>query len=452
MLFLITLREAVQCALIIAIVLSYPGIKDNRAFLISLSVGVILSVLSGFPYGYISYGNQTPEIWTFLRHLSEALILYLGMAFVVIRPATFSFIVCLGLILLGFSVFFFEARAIGFLMHDIGKTNSNTVQSALSGIAGTLTGFIGSLYVFKLTLKKLHPEKAMTLPGLLILVGALKFLFGGVAEIEETQILVSLQNGLMVFLEGALRYMQSMLLITEHPFIDIPFSGIIRFLSGDSTAMALVVIFITTPPVFMLIRLFAEAEPVMSDIQKSAERRLKITFFRKELFYQAVPALSAFIILIISLHTANIILNPLYEPPPFTLRADEDVLKIPITDKSGDLTDGKLRKYAYYSKDKEIVFIAILKPDGSMGVALDECEVCRPADWMKSAKGYAQRGNNLICKYCMTPIAIATVNEPGGCNPIPLPFRLTENHIIISMEDLINIHKYVEALEGGTHW
>ena len=99
-----------------------------------------------------------------------------------------------------------------------------------------------------------------------------------------------------------------------------------------------------------------------------------------------------------------------------------------------------------------MLFIVIMKADGTIGVALDQCEICRPADWNKDAKGYAQKGENLICKYCVTPIATNAVNAPGGCNPIPVPFKITNNTIVLSKGMLISTFDKAEALEkGGTH-
>ena len=76
----------------------------------------------------------------------------------------------------------------------------------------------------------------------------------------------------------------------------------------------------------------------------------------------------------------------------------------------------------------------------------------RPADWNTDAKGYAQKGEHLICKYCMTPIATSTVNNPGGCNPIPIPFSVQDGSIVIKLADLTGIYDKTQALEKkGTH-
>ena len=94
-----------------------------------------------------------------------------------------------------------------------------------------------------------------------------------------------------------------------------------------------------------------------------------------------------------------------------------------------------------------------MKPDGTIGLALDECEICKPAEWNTSALGYAQRGEHLVCKYCMSPIAIPTVNEPGGCNPVPVPYAIDEDNIMLRLDDLVRVYDALKNLEKkGTHF
>lgn len=454
--FLIAFRESLQCAVIAVLVIYYPRIRDNRKYLNSLIAGLSVALIAGFSAGYIPYAGAhlwTNESWTFWRHISESVLFYLSVLFLVVRPSPPAFMVSAGLFFLGVLLFVFEARTVGLLIQDIGVIKEKTLSVLALGIAGILSGFL-PLFFSRRFIRKIPFDKAFTFPSLLMAIGALQFGFGGVGELEKENILISLQRGLLNFLGEAVKSLQSALLIQDHPFINITFSGLADFLSGDRTAMTLTLLFIMAPPLLILSHLFSRPDPVVSSLQTGAQRRYQIAFFRKELIYQTTPVLTAFVILVVLLHAANISLNPLYEPVPVPVReaGNETVLKIPLSDQFGDFSDKKLRKYVYYYGNKQIVFIAILKPDGSVGTALDECEICRPADWNTGAKGYAQRGEHLVCKYCMTPIATATVNIPGGCNPIPFPFQVDDTTIVITLSDLITTFKKARELEGkGSH-
>jgi uncharacterized membrane protein len=84
----------------------------------------------------------------------------------------------------------------------------------------------------------------------------------------------------------------------------------------------------------------------------------------------------------------------------------------------------------------------IRKPDRSLSVCLDACEICPPV-------GYGQRENHVVCIYCDTPIAVGTLGQPGGCNPIPLEADIDERFITIKMEEILKKWKFVKSEKTG---
>jgi uncharacterized membrane protein len=353
----------------------------------------------------------------------------------------------------GFSLFFFDSQAIGFFIHDVALMKENLSGVVLLSIAGILGGFLPLL--FYRYLKRLPIiEKALSLPVMLVFTGAYRLTFGGLGELTKEDIIQTLNRGFSHFLEGTVSLIQKSLILQPHPFIDVPLTGIFNYLSSDRMAMTLTVLTIMTPPIFVLIKIFASPDPLLHTLKSRAEKRLRIAEFRKELSYRSFLPVIGFVLLVVMLHTSSFAVNPLYDPPPLPVRTTNNGNKIiiPLSSKLGELTDGMLHKYVYIWGNKEIVFLAIVKPDGTVGLALDQCEICRPAEWNKEAQGYAQKGKHLVCKYCMTPIATETVNKPGGCNPIPVPFKVQEDSIVISVEDLVRTFSEAEKLQKkGTH-
>jgi uncharacterized membrane protein len=454
--FLIAFREAFQCSLLLALVFFFPSVSENRASSRGVALGVLAAFLAGFPLGYLPFLSKqflANETWTFWRFIAETVLFYLGIVLLLYRPKVSASSARTWFFVLGFALFFFEARGLGFLVQDMGAMQDKRLPALLAGLAGLVLGFL-PLVLSRKYLRKVPFDKAFILPSLLMTIGALQFAFGGVSELERENIMVPLQRGLLPLLEQAMRSFQSLLLVTEHAFLDVVGSELAKYLAGDRTALALTVVFVVTPPVFILIHLFSRPDPPLAEIQVPAHRRRKLAFFRNELLAQTTPVMIVFLVLVVLLHAVNISLNPLYDPAPVPVRDDTNanVLLIPLADKLGDFTDKKIRKYVYYHGNKQIIFLAVLKADGTVGVALDECEICRPADWNVDAKGYAQKGEHLICKYCMTPIATSTVNNPGGCNPIPIPFRMEDGGIAVALKDLIGLYQKVQELEKkGTH-
>ena len=83
------------------------------------------------------------------------------------------------------------------------------------------------------------------------------------------------------------------------------------------------------------------------------------------------------------------------------------------------------------NKAPRVRWIVIRKPaSAAYGVGLDACDVCGNA-------GYFQRGDTVVCKRCDVVMNINTIGLAGGCNPIPLNFRVDGGYIVIAMEDLI---------------
>jgi hypothetical protein len=413
-------------------------------------------VIAGFAAGAVpglSRNLGTHETWTFWRHVAESSVFSLSIALLVTRRDPPHSLTALGLFLLGFLLCFFESRGLGFIVHDLGAMSGRPAASFGAAGLGIVIGSL-PLVLLRRPVRKLPFERIFSTASLLMTVGALQFGFGGLGELGGESVMVPLQRGLQLFVNEFMKSVQSTLLVTEHPFLDVSLSGLAQYLGSDRSALTATVLFLMAPPVFLLIVLFARPDPEVSGIAGSSRRRQNIAAFRQDLSFQAAPVLAVFIVLVVQLHAVNISLNPLYDPEPIPVREAEgsDLIRIPLAGKSGDLSDKKLRKYVYYQGSKQVLFLAVMKADGAVGVALDQCEICRPADWNKDAKGYAQKGENLICKYCVTPIATRTVNTPGGCNPVPVPFLVKEGAILISRDELVSAFDKAEALERtGTH-
>ena len=77
-------------------------------------------------------------------------------------------------------------------------------------------------------------------------------------------------------------------------------------------------------------------------------------------------------------------------------------------------------------------FIVIQKPDRSLAVAFDACQIC-------GTQGYYQKGSEVICRNCASDIVIATIGTPGGCNPVPLKSYIEGGTLVIDES----------ALDGG---
>ena len=80
-------------------------------------------------------------------------------------------------------------------------------------------------------------------------------------------------------------------------------------------------------------------------------------------------------------------------------------------------------------------FIVIKKPNSSAyGVGLDACEIC-------GQTGYYERDGQVVCKLCDVVMNINTIGFKGGCNPIPVEYKIADGYVILPTDGLAKYEK-----------
>ncbi len=95
-------------------------------------------------------------------------------------------------------------------------------------------------------------------------------------------------------------------------------------------------------------------------------------------------------------------------------------MRIPVA----SVSDGVLHRFELDDAGVSVRFIVIEKPDHTLATAFDACQIC-------GAKGFYQKGPNVICKNCASAIVTGTIGTKGGCNPIPLQSRVDGGMLVI---------------------
>ena len=97
-----------------------------------------------------------------------------------------------------------------------------------------------------------------------------------------------------------------------------------------------------------------------------------------------------------------------------------------------------LHRFSIASGGETVRIIAIRRPDQSIAIAFDACQIC-------GSQGYYQQGPNVICKNCASAINIPTIGTPGGCNPIPLESKVEDVQVVIPAAKLLAGSKIFRA-------
>ncbi len=108
-----------------------------------------------------------------------------------------------------------------------------------------------------------------------------------------------------------------------------------------------------------------------------------------------------------------------------SLTPQGSVLRIPLA----DLVDSNLHFYSVDVHGTVIRFLVIHKRNGDYGTALDACQIC-------GASGYRQEGSNIICRNCAAAIYVPSIGESGGCNPVRVRSRVEGSEVVLDLSAL----------------
>jgi high-affinity iron transporter len=138
------------------------------------------------------------------------------------------------------------------------------------------------------------------------------------------------------------------------------------------------------------------------------ERRRLLAARSRERFWKLAAsgfALSAIVLISAEIVYARVA-QTVEAPEPVPIENGE--LRIPVS----KLADHALHHFAVRVQGHSIRLIVIIDASDTVHAALDACAIC-------GSQGYYQQGQNVICRNCGAAINLPTIGHGGGCNPIP---------------------------------
>jgi len=155
--------------------------------------------------------------------------------------------------------------------------------------------------------------------------------------------------------------------------------------------------------------------------RNDAERRLVEAQHRRQRAWMIGTATMSMAVILAL--TADFIYAKVNAAPPQARAVEvvDNTVRIPVA----EVQDGNLHLFTLNTNGQSIRFMVIKKPNG-YGTALDACLIC-------GAEGYRQDGQNVICRRCASAIYIPSIGQKGGCNPIGFPSQVVGNDIVIDV-------------------
>ncbi len=411
--FLIALREGVEAALVVGIILVYlsrtgrshlsryawAGVAVAGALSLAVAIalerwqinqdgfeGLLLLLAAGFVVSMIIWMNRVA------RHLRKNIEEKIeGFAE---RAGTAA---GWGIFLFVFLMVVREGVELALILRAV-ELSSEGIQTWIGTIAGLAAAIAVGLFFFKGTLKvPLHRFFAAT--TIILWLVAAQLALTGLHELSEARWIASSK--------------QEMALIGPIVRNEIFFF-----------------VFIFGFAILLILREWLTAShQKIAAATNEAERRLLISQQRRQRGWMLAAA-SACLLVILALTADFLYARANSGPPPSRTVAvagvGGDELRVPLS----EVQDGNLHIFTVKTSEasageQAFRFLVIKKPQG-WGVALDACRIC-------GAEGYRQDGQNVVCRHCGSAIYVPTIGEAGGCNPVGVPFHVDGADLVVNV-------------------
>ena len=414
--FLIALREGVEAALVVGIILVYLS-RTGRSYLTrfvwygvaaaaALSLGVAVALerwhisedgFEGLMLLAASVFVATMIVWMnrVARHLKmqieEKVELYAERA---------GKAAGLGIFLFVFLMVLREGAELALILRAV-ELSTEGLQTWIGTIAGMGAAVAVGLFFFKGTLRvPLHRFFAVT--SVILMLVAFQLALTGVHELSEARWLPS-SKAEMAILGPIVR--------NELFFFVFIFGAAMLLILREWQAAS-------------------QAKAAKESLNDTERRLLESQNRRQRRWMIAAATASLTVILVL---TADFIYARANSAPPSAraIEAVGDVVRVPVS----EVQDGNMHLFTVNAGSQSMRFMVIKKPNG-WGVALDACRIC-------GAEGYRQDGQNVICRHCASAIYVPSIGNQGGCNPIGVPAHVDGGDIVIDISAFAQASKEI---------
>ena len=407
--FLIALREGVEAALVVGIILVYLA-RTNRTRLarfawygvaaasaLSLAIAVGLQRLRISEDGFeglmlllAAFFVITMIVWMnrVARHLKKE-----------IEQKVESYAVRAGRAA-GWGIFLFvflmvvrEGVELALILRAV-EISTEGLQTWIGTILGIAAAVAVGVFFFKGTLRvPLHRFFAVT--SIILMLVAFQLAITGLHELSEAQWLPSSK--------------QEMAMVGPIVRNDLFFF-----------------VFIFGAAALLILREWQTAAQAKGAITANgqAERRLLESQNRRQRHWMMAATTACLTVILVL--TADFIYARANSAPPAArpIAAVGNEVRVSLS----EVQDGNLHVFTVDANGQSLRFMIIKKP-GGWGTALDACRIC-------GAEGYRQDGQNVVCRHCGSAIYVPSIGEQGGCNPIGVPARVDGADLVLDVSSL----------------
>jgi high-affinity iron transporter len=417
--FVITLREGVEAALIIGIVLGHlrkTGREGwSRIVYWGLAAAVAASLVGAYALGRLQINQDALEGWLLLagavfvasmawwmmktgKRLKQDIETQLSRLST--RPPRGA---ALGLFAFVFLMVFREGIETVVFLAAVSLQTSQLLDF-IGGVLGLALAIGLGVAIFKGSLR-VNLRKFFAVTTLVLFVIAVQLLVSGVHELSEAGILPSGPREMA--LVGPI--------VNNEAFFFVVVVALALFMVAAQKMQA------------------TEAAVAANQTLSAPERRKALAQRRRERFWKTTSmAAGVAIILAIS---AEFIYSRAAQAvsPPEEVSITSGEARVPVS----RLEDHKLHHFAINLRGTTVRFIAVLDSTDTVRAGLDACRIC-------GNQGYYQDGANVICRNCGAAVYVPTIGQAGGCNPIHIDYVVEGDTLIVAESTLTDATQYFQ--------
>jgi high-affinity iron transporter len=406
---LVALREGVEAALVVGIVLVYLNRSGRRALKVYAWAGVLLACAASVAAALLL------QHWAISEDGFEGLLMLLAAVLVV-------------------TMIVWMNRVARTLRKDIERRVEEYAQQSTRAAGWGVGAFVFFMVVREgaelvLILRAVELSSAGvqvwigTALGIAIAVGVGFFFFQGTLRIPLHRFFTATSVILMVVafqlaLTGVHELSEAMWIWsskTEMAWVGPIVRNEVFFFAVILGVAALVV----------LREWFSARRPAEDSAANPAERRMREWEYHRQRRWSFAAAILCSLV-VVSLAAEFAYARATNAPTPGKMLAVENNhVRIPLS----ELTDSSLHFYTAEVNGTVIRFLVIHQTNGDYATALDACQIC-------GRSGYRQEGQNIICRNCGASIYVPSIGDHGGCNPIPVKSNVAGGEVIVDLSAL----------------
>ncbi|HEY4087898.1 MAG TPA: Fe-S-containing protein [Bryobacteraceae bacterium] len=396
--FVITLREGVEAALVIAIAVAYVK-RIGRPDLLpavyrALLTAVAASFIGAWGLAKIGWNPDAYEGWVLLlsAFFVGTMVVWMNRHGKHIKTEIETGLQkgrgAWGVFWFVFLMIFREGVETVAMLAALGL-NTSGVMSAVGAVLGIVLAVLFGVSFVRGTIR-VNLKQFFRVTTVILMVVVAQLTITGLHELSESQVLPSSSREMAVI----------------GPVVK---NDVFFFI----TVLALVA-------AMVLFESRARRGPKAEELEGAAKRKAEWTA-RRERFWMVTSCLASCVF--IMLITAEFVYARAQTAlsTPKVVAFENGAVRIA----AADVSDGNLHRFVVADGGSQVRFIIIEKPDKSLATAYDACEIC-------GTQGYYQKGSEVICRNCASDIVISSIGSHGGCNPIPLESRMEGGMVVIN--------------------